>query len=173
MPSRVVRSPFRQNILERDRRVRAEVRDELNTIGSLVIGELQDGTKDWRNKPEFKKTLTIHPDLIAVEVTTKGRGKAARIFKYVDQGTKGPYFIFPRKRGGRLVFKTGYDAKTQPPGKFKAGTGRSFGEWVRKEFVVHPGIKARHFIKTIDKNITPGFRQRIENALRRGMHRSQ
>ena len=172
MPSRVVRSPFRAELIRRDRKVKKEVREELTLIGNLVIGELDEGVSDWTNQPEFKKTLTLQPALIAVLVTTKGRKKANKIFKYVDEGTKGPYYIFPKKKGGRLRFKTGYDPKTQPPGKFKAGTGQSFGEWVSKEFVLHPGIKARNFIKTIDENIKPTFRRRIENALRRGMRRS-
>jgi len=172
MPSRVTRSPFRRQIVERDTRLRRELRAEMNFIGDIVIGELATGTRRWSHKPKFKKVIIVKPDLIAVNVFTSGRSRANKIFTYVDKGTK-QHFIFPRKFGGRLIFKTGYDAKTQPPGKFNAGTGQRFGDFVSKSFVLHPGSKARDFIATIAKKVTPDFRRRIENAMRRGVRRNK
>ena len=173
MPSRVIRSPNRQAIFETDRRVRQEVRDELEAYGDQVISEIGSGTSDWSNKPSLKTQTQLSSNVVRVEVVPDNpRKKANRIFKYVDEGTRGPYFIFPKKAGGRLKFQTGYDAKTRSPAKFKQGTGLKFGGWVTKQFVIHPGIEGRNFIKTITSKITPDLRRRIENAFRRALRRN-
>lgn len=173
MPSRLISSPARRKVFETDKRVRQEVRQELERYGDQVIDELKEGTSDWSNKPSFTKRVFVRSDLVSVEVVTSNPNKKEnKIFKYVDQGTDGPYYIFPKKRGGRLKFQTGYDPKTQSPGKFKQGTGLKFGSWVTREFVIHPGIEGRNFIRTIMRKITPDLRRRIENAFRRALRRN-
>lgn len=171
MPSRVIRSNLRQAIARKDNAFRAEARGVLESTGGALVRRHQEVTREWSNKPRFIPKLIIKANFMSVEVKVdKRRKKEAEIWGYVDRGTE-PHIIRPRRRGGKLFFRTGYSARTAPIAKFGQGDGRSRGSFVSKDEVHHPGNKARLFTKTFSNEAAPKFRRAIENALRRAMRR--
>lgn len=142
--------------------------DTLENAALDIESNLRDVVHSWKNKPEFGDTTEIFVKRIEVTVKPKGNKKAIRIFSYVDKGTKGPYLIpkFPRP-GVMLHFQPGYSAMTQPVARYNVGSGRSFGGWVSKKQVVHPGIKGREFIKTFWRDLAPPLHIRLQIELNR------
>ena len=142
--------------------------DTLTNAATDIESNLRDVVRNWKNKPDFKDDLTVTRKRVEVVVKPGGNRRAVRIFKYVDQGTKGPYLIPKFPRPGRLLkFQPGYSAFTQPVARYNVGSGRSFGSWVSKKQVVHPGIKKRDFIKTFWKELAPPLHIRLQNELKR------
>ncbi len=142
--------------------------DTLENAALDISSNLRDVVRNWKNKPDFNSTTQVFVKRIEVTVKPKGNKKAVKIFGYVDQGTKGPYLIpkFPRP-GRMLKFQTGYSAFTQPVARYNVGSGRSFGSWVSKKQVVHPGIKKRDFIKMFWKELAPPLHIRLQIELKR------
>lgn len=171
VPSRLVHSPLRNAVLEKDRQLRRELRDVVESAGQELLRRHKLVVRTWRDKPTFVMETKVEPGLIAVEIRPKGRGIAARKWRWVDQGTKGPYVIRPKKRGRLLRFRTGYVAKTRPIAKVTAGGGRYTGGWVSKLEVMHPGVRARKFTETFDRDIRPEFRRQVEKVIRRALRR--
>lgn len=121
----------------------------------------RDVVRQWRNKPDFGEETFMSPDTIEYTIKPKGAKKVLAIFKYVDKGTK-PHIIRPKIPGTYLKFRTGYSAMTQPIAKYNVGSGRSFGSWVSKSQVNHPGSKAREFMKDSMENLIPSLQQRVQ-----------
>lgn len=168
MPVRVVRSQLRQLLLRKDAEMRRELTVEMRAIGYELKAKHEQVVKDWKNKPVFKIGYSITPYRIFVRVFADG--KNAKIWQYVNEGTKA-HLIFPRVRGTKLKFRTGYEAKTAPVAKVNAGGGRSTGNWVATEGVSHPGTEARKFTETFDDELKQVFRRRIEAAIKRAVRR--
>lgn len=121
----------------------------------------RDAVREWKNKPEFGETVYNGFDAIEFLIKPTGNRKAVKIFQYVDLGTK-RHLIFPKLPGGRLRFRTGYSARTQPVAKYNVGTGQSFGSWVTKASVNHPGSKPRLFLQTFAEKMIPTLQQRVQ-----------
>lgn len=171
MPSRVIKSNLRKSIARKDTAFRAEARGVLETTGGTLIRRHAEVIREWKNKPRFIPKYIYKADFMSVEVKADQRRKqAAAIWGYVDRGTK-PHIIRPRRRGGKLVFRTGHSARTAPVAKFGQGDGRSHGSFVTKDQVNHPGNPPRLFTKTFSDEAAPKFRRLLENALRRAMRR--
>lgn len=177
MPSRRVRSTARQALIEQDRLIQEELVATVRDTTEEGIAHFERITVQWKRKPKFRPVLTVRPSVIKSEIGISGAGALQWI--WIDRGTgrRGPkkraYVILPKDPAGRLKFQTGYAARTAPVAKFNRGPGRSFGPWVSPKVVVHPGIRPRKFTETLfEKRLSPPFKKRIENAIRRGVRRA-
>lgn len=166
-----IRSTVRQKILESQTRTRNELNRELRDIGKLGESKHRAVVRDWTHKPSFVSSTTVRPNQVSVRVRVAGQHK--KIYRWVDEGTNGPYIIKPRDPNGRLAFQTGHEARTAPVAKYNQGTGESTGDLVMPKQVVHPGIQKREFSKTFSKQIKPAMRQAVERAIRRGLRRGR
>jgi hypothetical protein len=171
MPSHLLRSQLRQSIIRKDVALRREMTQAMSDTGALMKQFHELVVRDWDHRPSFVIGYNVTPDRIFVRVYP--RGANAKLWRYVDEGTK-PHDIYPRARGGRLKFQTGYSPRTAATAKFNVGTGSSIGGWASKktgEPVHHPGTEAREFTKTIQDEMKPLFERLIENAFRRALRR--
>lgn len=148
---------------EKQRRFRNNVSKEMRGVGQTLVRKYQKVTQPWssNSKPRFEAQTFVGKDSVQVRVRVAGRNK--RIFRYVDEGTKGPYIITAR-RGKYLRFRGGYDARTQPVARYNVGTGGATGAWVQKQQVTHPGIKARKFTEKFEDEIRPDIVEGIKRA---------
>ena len=165
MPSRIVISNARQKLLALDRDARKELIEVINETGENLVNRNRGVVQAWNHKPKFTYVVTLARDYLEVIVVPTGR--FARIWKFVDQGTKGPYFIPKFPLPYPLRFRLGYIARTQPIAKANAGSGVRVGRFVSKIQVVHPGIEGRHFSREYDEEEKALFRRNVENAFRR------
>lgn len=115
--------------------------ESLNSIGRFGVQRYDEVVSNWKHKPKF----TIRRSRYTVDVDITGPN--ARIFSYVDQGTRA--HLIRAKRRPLLKFRGGYQAKTRVNNtKFK-GSGQASGRWMSKRVVHHPGSKARNFTRII------------------------
>lgn len=159
-------------IRRRDKALRASMKAELSYIAADMRAHFRRVTNRWKSKPAFKSMLRESRTELGMTFGPAPGERGLR-FHGIDYGTgkhgpkKRAYFI-RAKKGKYLKFKTGYSPNTRPGGLFNAGLKRATGGWVQKQFVLHPGIKPRHFTKLyVDQQIRPNFRDRIIHALER------
>jgi hypothetical protein len=171
MPSRLVTSGARRKILEIASEARLEVIKEAEKSGVRLVAAHDEAVGDWDGKPKFTYVISIRPNRIRVSIRVTGRH--AQKWHWVNKGTKGPYPIPSFPTGKRLVFQAGYSAHTQPIAKHHQGSGEASGPWVSTFQVFHPGIAARDFTKTIDKEETPKFRLGIGAGFRRAIRKKK
>lgn len=129
------------------------VRNALRTEGRKIRKEFEETTKTWDHKVEFREHthLAVKDRVMSVEVETDDL-----IYHFVSGGTK-PHPIEPKKKGGVLVFRAGYKAKTTPR-IIGSGSGGSFGGTVfAKRIPRHPGTTAREFPRMIRRKRMPKF----------------
>ena len=148
-----------------------EVALELEAHGQLETAKRRKVTRTWGegSRPTFGWAVYKEP----ARLTLEGTIKKGQIYRWVDEGTDGPYPILPKNPEGRLIFQTGYSAKTAPIAKFDQGTGTASGDWVSSQGVMHPGITAREFEKTFSKQFKPVLTRAIDQAIRRGLRRKR
>lgn len=143
--------------------------DTLYNASTDLQSNYRDVVRSWKNKPDFNDQFLVTKARIEVTIKPKGQKKVLAIFNYVDQGTRGPYLIpkFLVPGGKMLVFRGGYSAMTQPIARYNVGTGSSFGSWIKKRQVLHPGIKARKFMQTFLEELRPSLDMRLQQELTR------
>lgn len=126
----------------------------------------------WKHRPSFKAIKKIAQT--AMQVYIYPTGENAQIWRYVSQGTRGPYPIPKAGNTGAktLRFRSGYKPFTTPGGGYK-GPGRATGKWNFRKHVTHPGIKARNFEKHIARWYYPIFRRTMKNAVARGLRKAK
>lgn len=150
---------------------RREMVTMVEETGNVLLTMHKDVVSDWskpEHKPNFRRNRMQTRDYLAMQVNL-GKKKGDMIYRWVDRGTK-PYLIpkfGPAPPGRPLRFRTGYEARTLPIAKYRQGRGIATGPWVSKYRVQHPGIRARKFTETFNKDIRPVFRQEIDNGFRR------
>jgi len=121
---------------------------------------------NWKHKPQFRARKFITTDYLKVNVFPAGPNK--QIYKWVTDGTKGPYPI-PKAGPGYLAFTLGYKPKTKPVGQY-GGMGVATGAKVRGVMqVMHPGIVPREFEKSIKEDEKPWVSRTLELAWRRAI----
>ena len=143
-------------------RFNREVKGALDHAGNIIRDDFKATTGTWRSRPRF---LKIGPrrtgDVLAVDVFTDNK-----IYLFLDKGTRKNYPI-PKGGPGFLRFQSGYRAKTRV-GVIGSRGGGASGPFVTARRVIHPGIQARNFSKTIAKR-----RQRnLVNLTRLAFNRS-
>lgn len=167
-------SAFEKLIVRKQKAIRKELRDEATAVGREMKDWLTVAVREWSSKPRFAATVTIKPDDIEIKIKVAGTMKM--IFHYVDQGTglygpkKQPYVIEPKTPGGVLKFQSGYSARSAPGAKIGMGSGQSFGDWVSKRSVIHPGIQPRNFTDKVVEELNPDFVTRMADAIGRGVN---
>lgn len=176
---RPIRSQARQQLTKRLSGTRRILKQAADEHAEYLLGEFQDVVSDWKKPPQFVKQVEVQADRITVSVRPYKRRKASQIFHWVDKGTRGPYVIQPKRRRPKrntkshLAFRTGYQPRTLPIAQAHVGPGRAAGPWVRPQKVVHPGIKPRHFSRTIQEKSYPRFRRRLESAMKRALRKKK
>jgi len=145
------------------------------TVKPELLEYFDKVTDSWVNKPDFKSTKSITPSEMTVSVYPTGEN--AKIWRYVSQGTKGPYPIPKNPLPYHLKFKWGgygsYKPRTTTSGGYK-GPGKVIGGTIhRPKQVSHPGIKARNFEKHIARWYRPRYRQVMKNAVARGLRKAK
>lgn len=161
-----------QFIKKRDAQLRQTMQEELEA--AIIEGKTyhQNAVRNWVHKPNW----IVRSDHSRLELRAylEVSGENRDIWIWVDRGTgqygdKGsPYWIFPRRPGGKLFFQAGYDPKTRPIAKANVGSGTSSGPWVSSAGVLHPGIKGREFSQTYrERTLQPTLKTRIVKQVRR------
>jgi len=119
---------------------KTRLRKTLRAEGKIDKRMLQKTTATWKGtKPRFKVIEKVTPRELSVEVVPSGAG--AKKWWWLQDGTRA-HIIRPKKRGGRLFFRTGFKPKTKI-GKLKSGRGARGKNWASAKQVRHPGTKAR------------------------------
>lgn len=116
-----------------------------------VAKGLDEMTKDWKSKPEFKITITDTRDRFSAVITPSGEN--ADIFTFVDQGTR-PHIIRP-KRARTLVFRV-----KEPKTKRTVESGGV----VFATRVSHPGTKPQGLFEQAIEKID--FKELVENSFK-------
>lgn len=165
-------SDLAEFIRKRDAQLRDAMQAELEAMIVDSKTYHENAVRTWKNKPKWRIHSMRTAGLLGAQLEVIG--DARQIWLWVDEGTgqygkKGsPYWIFPRRPGGRLAFQTGYDPKTRPIAKANVGSGTASGDWVTSDGVLHPGIKGREFSQTYRERILiPNFKTRIVKRVRR------
>lgn len=166
MPSRVVKSKFRQKLIQTDRDLRKELGKAAQEAGKILKRDHEKVVSMWNHKPKFGYVYKVSGNEISANVYAYGANK--KIWFWVNDGTK-PHIIRP-KRSKYLKFRTGYKPRTARGGF--GGPGKADGPWVSAKEVKHPGIKAREFTKLIVSRARPRFRRLTEAAFRKAIRRS-
>lgn len=134
-----------------------EVNDELRLVAEDMVPDFEKTTATWKTRVTF-----------AVAKTEKGYtvSTASDIWNWVDRGVR-KHTIRP-VNAPRLVFQTGYKAKTAPTTISSREGGRS-GPITTALKVKHPGIAARKFTTTIVGRWQPKVTGRVRKRLDRGI----
>lgn len=142
-----------------------------NVVKRRFLTRFQRVVGNWKHKPVFQGRKFITRDYLKVNVFPTGPNK--QIYKWVTDGTKGPYPI-PKAGPGYLAFVWGgpgsYKPKTKPVGQY-GGMGVVVGGTLRRGVmqVMHPGIKARQFEKAIREDEKAWYSRTMELAWRRAI----
>ena len=145
--------------------MKRQIRSELNRIAAQAKRDLQKTVATWDNKPIFTvQTSTKGGDLV-VSVETQDR-----VYGFITLGTA-PHAI-QAKNAPALRFRTGYRAKTRP-NSLDSSDGGSFGGFIRKVRVMHPGTQARNFHKLIGQRLQKNLQQSLNAVIRSSFSRSE
>lgn len=130
----------------------------LNDVIQTAKRDFEKTVATWSKKPTFNVRRASASKLEAQVFT------ANEIYGYVVRGTK-PHQIHV-KNAPALKFKSGFTSKTMPR-KITSRRGNSFGSWVSKRSVQHPGTEARDFDIVIAKELQPVLVKEVRNAIKR------
>ena len=139
-----------------------ELRQALAQTLALAEKELGKTTKTWNHKPEWEKKIGQHGTGLEGSYLTDDD-----IYRWVSGGTEGPYPI-PKDGPGWLSFPSAYRAKTVPNLAYSRAGGPSGDKVTIFGQVMHPGIEARNFDKTVAKYVEPWFKKYTQEAMDRG-----
>lgn len=156
---------FTDTIKRQKRMMETEIAITVAETGAELQNQHKRVVRSWHHKPGFRVQRYNSPTVYSVKIVPTGR--YARIWYYVDRGTKA--HTIKAKNAPFLKFQTGYSARTAPVAKFNKGTGQRFGSWAQKTEVQHPGTEARKFTETFLKELQPPFPDRIQAAIQRGL----
>jgi hypothetical protein len=146
-------------------KIRQAIIKVLEAEGKAIASEFQKTTSSWQGeKPRFEVLADISGRDATVLVGPTGTDKAVNKWVWLDKGTRKNYPI-TAKRKPRLVFQSGYSAKTKV-GSFGSFPGGSFGPIVSKVKIIHPGIKAREWSILIVQRRRKRFVQALIEAAR-------
>lgn len=165
-----IESALRQRLFQQDKLLQTELRAVAETYALQLRSQHESVVRDWVHRPTFRHGVYASKrQVLSIVYPT---GKHAKLYQWVDEGTKA-HVIKPKRAGGLLKFQRGYSARTSPVARFNVGTGRASGRWTSARIVRHPGTKARQFSKTFNRDVLPEMRRNIENAIRRALRRAK
>ena len=147
---------------------------------------MEADVKDWTNQPRFWCRVSVSSRTWSVKFGYDRRTKAGKIYGMVDKGTASyaggsSYPITPRKPGGALRFMHPTPIKTTPgiagigPGLVRQQGGVERGVIYTKK-VEHPGIRPRHFTKSLRELLLQrtrpgGLRSTTDAAVKRAFRK--
>lgn len=147
--------------------IKQVIEAEANLIANDMLLDFELTTWTWKHQPKFQKIVQVGPDDIEILVGTDDQ-----IYQYLDDGTRKNYPIPKNPATSKtLRFQGTYTAKTVP-GVISAKSGGASGPFTYRKQVIHPGIKARKFSKTIAKTWDKKMVKRVDKALQRAIKAS-
>jgi hypothetical protein len=143
--------------------MRAALLRGATVVANGIEDDYKKTVKTWKKKPNFEKIIDLGPPITILVGTDN------EIYKYADEGTKGPYPIFAGIFTGKsskkaLAFSSQFTPKTIP-GVIGSSAGAIGAVDTFRPFVEHPGIKARNFSKEIEKKWQKRFKREMEKAM--------
>lgn len=158
-------TPKRAKLID-PQRVDQELRNVLNNeVKPEIRADFFRTVSTWKTRVNFTATTRISLSQISMTVSPTGAG--AKIWNYVNEGTR-PHLIRPKRARGVLAFRRGYMAKSKR-GAIVSGSGGAFGPTAFSKVVHHPGTEGRDFTTTIANKHRPRFKRLCENGLRRAL----
>lgn len=136
-------------------RLKRAIQTAYGQVAAAALLDFRSATRSWEHKPEFR----IETDSDGIPTVSTDD----EVFKFVDEGTD-PHPIAAHKQF--LRFQAGFRAKTAPD-SVVSSTGGSFGPFVFKRVVQHPGTKARNFSKTIKARMDRQLPVLVDQAIRK------
>ena len=135
------------------------VAQRVERYAKLIVAEFGRTTSTWAHKPTFTSTVTIEGSKVLLVISTD-----SEIYRWVSEGTKGPYPIAARNAPFLAIHAN--EPKTRP-GSLDSGAGRH-GPIVAKALVVqHPGIKARKFREQIYNRQIKQLNREVEDEIKK------
>jgi hypothetical protein len=145
--------------------IRLNLLNALRAEGQIIAKEFDKTTATWEGeKPKFEVLIGLTGTDATVVVGPTGSDLAVNKWTWLDKGTKKNYPIEP-KRAPKLIFQSGYKAKTRV-NTFSSSGGGPFGPTVGAKKVIHPGIKARNWSVLIIKRRKKRFTKAMIEAAR-------
>lgn len=133
------------------------VRKGVQKTAKLVERDLESTTRTWKHKPKFYTGVSEAGGDYAITAGTDDLR-----YKWINDGTK-PHIIRPR-RAPFLRFRVGGSPKTQP-GIIGSGPGSQGDQWRTAQFVQHPGITKRDFMRKIQERRQKTAEQEISQNI--------
>ncbi len=144
--------------------IRLNVLNALREEGRIIAKEFEKTTQTWKGaKPKFEVLIGLTGKDATVVVGPTGSDKAVLKWVWIDQGTK-PHKI-RAKNVPLLKFRSGFSPKTLP-NKIASFPSGSFGPFVSKKEVNHPGTEPRNFTKIVVKRRRKKFVDSMIKAAR-------
>jgi hypothetical protein len=150
--------------------IRLNLLNALRKEGRIIAKEFEKTTRTWKGeKPKFEVLIGLTGKDATVVVGPSGSDKAILKWIWIEEGTK-PHKIpkSPKTDASAkpfLIFREGFSPKTLP-GKLGSFPSGSFGPWVRKRQVNHPGTEPRNFSKIVVKRRRKRFANNMIKAAR-------
>jgi len=152
--------------------VRREIRARLVEVGKSHVSSRKQVVANWsaRTRPDFKAKVGVNVGRITLQVDVIEQ--ALPFWRFVDRGTR-RHVIRAKNPSGRLAFRMGGFAKTQPNPPRYGGGRAATGALRRPQEVNHPGTKARHFSRKINKDLKKAELAAIKNGGRSGLRKAR
>lgn len=155
----------------KDGAFRLELLGAMRKAGTAIKKDFAATTRTWEHKVKFEVVVSLAGGGPTLLVATDDK-----IYRWVDEGTKGPYPIWAGFWTGKsdkkvLAFPSEFEPKTTPR-VIDSGPGFSGGDMVLTPYVEHPGIEAREFDETMEKDWEAPFKRRMEAAMREAARKS-
>ena len=143
-------------------KARLNILNALRAEGKIVAKEFDKTTRTWKGvKPKFEVLIGLDGKDATVVVGPTGSKLAVSKWVWIDQGTRA--HRIRAKKAPFLAFRSGFKPKTMP-NKITSFPGKSFGSWVFKKEVRHPGTKPRSFTIIVVKRRAEPFRRAMVKA---------
>jgi hypothetical protein len=141
--AKLIGSPV-ASIKRLEKRVLEGLAEVVDRVAENNRKKFELAVRNWKNRARFiKRPVSSDKGVIKKQVVAQGSAKVLAIFGYVDEGTEA-HFIFPKNKKA-LRFSGSYSARTSPVANPNTGTGKSSGQTVFSQGVLHPGTEARDF----------------------------
>lgn len=148
------------------RQVRRELEKEAKNQAKIVEKKYADTTSTWQgDKPKFESIIEVQND-ISILTGPVGSGEAVNKFVWLDEGTSIRW----------AVMSNNWRSKTSP-GRLRSGRGRG-GVVIagrramqRRNIRPRPGIKARNWTSTLQRQRRRPFTRAMIGATNRGLER--
>jgi len=146
-----------------DKTFRLAMLQAMTSAGQQCVREYRKTTATWNHRVDFKPLLSLRGGILEMVVATDDK-----VWNYVNQGTR-PHLIWAGQYTGKskarnLKFQETYYPKTIP-GVVGSVRGGSFGRWIYRPYVQHPGTAPRHFDRAIMTAFQPRYKRIVEKAM--------